>query len=127
MNYLLGLTLTGILSGLSAGIVGGGAEILIVPLLTMFGLLKSLKTRIGTSLFMLLPPIGYFAAMKFKKSGNVDVKAALYMALIFTIFATISSNYSLDMDSDILRKIFGVFTILSGIYIIYAKEGFKNK
>ena len=43
MNYLLGLTLTGILSGLAAGVVGGGAEILIVPLLTMFGLLKSLK------------------------------------------------------------------------------------
>ena len=55
------------------------------------------------------------------------MKAALYMALIFTIFATISSNYSLDMNPDILRKIFGVFTILSGIYIIYTKEGFKNK
>ena len=60
MNYYLGLTIIGIISGLSAGVIGGGAEILIVPLLTLFGLLGSLKTRIGTSLFMLLPPIGFF-------------------------------------------------------------------
>ena len=40
-----------------------GAEILLVPLLTFFGLLGSLKRRIGTSLFMILPPIGIFSAI----------------------------------------------------------------
>ena len=87
MNYLLGLTLTGIISGLSAGVIGAGAEVLIVPLLTLFGILQSLKMRIGTSLFMLLPPIGLFAAMKYYHNNFVDVYAALYMSLIFTIFA----------------------------------------
>ena len=91
MNYYLGLTVIGIISGLSAGVIGGGAEILIVPLLTLFGLLGSLKTRIGTSLFMLLPPIGLFAAMNFYKTNQVDVFAALYMGLMFTIFASFSS------------------------------------
>ena len=55
MNYLLGLTIIGIVSGLVAGVIGAGAEVLIVPLLAIFGLLKSTKRRIGTSLFMLLP------------------------------------------------------------------------
>ena len=32
MNYILGLTLIGIISGLSAGFIGAGAEVLIVPL-----------------------------------------------------------------------------------------------
>ena len=54
--YIIGLTITGMISGLAAGLIGGGAEVLIVPLLTMFGILGSLKARIGTSLFMLLPP-----------------------------------------------------------------------
>lgn len=115
--YILGLTVTGIVSGLAAGFIGAGAEVLIVPLLTMFGILGSLKMRIGTSLFMLLPPIGLFAALKFYKKGFVDVKAALYMAVIFTIFASVSSEYSLPMDPDTLRKIFGVFTVGAGIYI----------
>lgn len=117
MNYYLGLTIIGMISGLSAGIVGGGAEILIVPLLTLFGLLGSIKARIGTSLFMLLPPIGLFAAMKFYKAKQVDIFAALYMGVIFTIFSLLSSKYTLNLNISVLKKIFGVFTILSGIYI----------
>ena len=119
MNLILGLTLIGIISGLSAGFIGAGAEILIVPLLTLFGIFNSLKMRIGTSLFMLLPPIGLFAAVKFYRSGYVDVYAALYMAFLFTIFAYISSNYSIPMDEDLLKKIFGIFTIISGVYIYF--------
>jgi uncharacterized protein len=122
MNYIFGLTIIGIISGLAAGMIGAGAEVLIVPLLAIFGLLGSTKKRIGTSLFMLLPPIGLFAAYKFYKHGYVDVYAALYMSFVFTIFATISSNYSIHMDHDVLRKIFAIFTIVSGIYIYFNKE-----
>ena len=122
MNYLLGLTITGTLSGLAAGVIGGGAEILIVPLLTLFGTLGNLKNRIGTSLFMILPPIGLFAAIRYYKKRLVDVKAALYMGFLFTVFASLSSKYSSEMDIVKLKKIFGVFTILSGFYIYNSKE-----
>lgn len=115
--YLGGITVAGISSGLLAGLVGGGAEIIIVPLLTMFGLLGSLKHRIGTSLFMLLPPVGLFAALRYYKKGYVDLKASLYMATLFTIFASVSSKYSIPMDPGTLKKIFGIFTILAGFYI----------
>lgn len=122
MNYILGLTIIGAITGLFGGLVGGGSEILIVPLLTFFGLLGSLKRRIGTSLFMLLPPIGIFAAIKFYKNNHVDIFAALYMGLIFTIFATFSSIYTIKVDKDILRKIFAIFTVISGLYIYFNKE-----
>ena len=117
LYYFSGITVAGISSGLLAGLVGGGAEIIIVPLLTMFNLLGSLKNRIGTTLFMLLPPIGLFAALRYYRKGYVDVKAGLYMAILFAIFSYISSKYSSEMDSKILKKIFGIFTILSGLYI----------
>ena len=120
--YIIGLTITGIVSGLAAGVIGGGAEILIVPLLTLFSIVGNLKMRIGTSLFMLLPPIGLFAALRYYEKGFVDVKAALYMGLLFTIFATISSKYSTEMDINGLKKIFGIFTILAGFYIYNSKE-----
>jgi uncharacterized membrane protein YfcA len=122
MYYILGLTIIGAVTGFLGGLVGGGSEILIVPLLTMFGLLGNLKNRIGTSLFMLLPPIGLFAAIKFYKEGFVDMFAALYMGLIFTIFASISTGYTIKIDEGLLRKGFGVFTILSGLYIYFYKE-----
>lgn len=115
--YLGGLTFAGMSSGLLAGLVGGGAEIIIVPLLTMFGLLGSLKHRIGTTLFMLLPPIGLFAALRYYKKGHVDVKASLYMSILFASFSYLSSKYSSAMNTDTLKKIFGIFTIISGFYI----------
>ena len=117
LYYFSGITVAGISSGLLAGLVGGGAEIIIVPLLTMFNLLGSLKNRIGTTLFMLLPPIGLFAALRYYKKGYVDVKAGLYMAILFAIFSYISSKYSSEMNPETLKKIFGIFTILSGFYI----------
>ena len=120
--YLLGLTITGLLSGLFAGLIGSGAEILVVPLLTLFNVLDSLKTRIGTSLVMLLPPIGIFAAHRFYKSGYVDIFAGLYMALVFTFFSYISSKYSINIDPNFLRKFFAVFTIIAGIYIYTHEE-----
>ena len=122
MDYLLGLTFVGIISGLFGGLVGGGAEILIVPLLTLFGLLGNLKNRIGTSLFMLLPPIGIFAALKFYNKGYVDLFASLYMGLIFTIFSLFSSKFTLYINTNILRKIFGLFTIFAGFYIFFSKH-----
>ena len=120
--YLFGITIAGVLSGLLAGLVGGGAEIIIVPLLTLFGIFGSLRHRIGTTLFMLLPPIGLFAAMRYMKKGFVDLKASLYMGFLFTVFASISSKYSSEMDINKLKKIFGVFTILAGFYIYNSKE-----
>ena len=122
MNYYLGITLTGLITGIFAGFIGGGAEILIVPLLTFFGLLSSLKSRIATSLIMLLPPIGIFAAVSLYKQGFGDVTAAMYMALLFTIASYFSSKFTVKVDTDILRQIFGVFTVLAGLYIFFNKE-----
>ena len=118
MDYILGLTLTGIITGLFAGLIGAGAEILIVPLLTFFGVLANIKLRIGTSLIMLLPPIGLFGVYNFYENKNVDIKAGLYMALIFVIFSWISSNYTHKIDDNVLRKGFAVFTILCGVYML---------
>lgn len=119
--YYIGLTLIGIVTGLLGGILGGGVEILIVPLLTFFGLLGSLKNRIATSLLMLLPPIGIFAAINFYKDGYGDLFAAMYMALIFTIFSWISSKYLKKTNEVVLRKFFGVFTVIAGFYIFFNK------
>ena len=116
--YILGFTLTGIIAGLFAGLIGSGAEILIVPLLTFFGVLSNIKLRIGTSLIMLLPPIGLLAAYNYYKNDHVDIFAGLYMALIFIIFSWISSKFIHKIDNNIIVNVFGVFTILCGIYIL---------
>ena len=122
MNKFVILTLIGTITGLATGVIGAGPEVLIVPLLAYFNVLDSTKKRIGTSLFMLLPPIGIFAAFKFYNKGHVDLFAALYMGLIFTIFSLFSSKFTLNINTLILRKIFGLFTIFAGFYIFFSKH-----
>jgi uncharacterized membrane protein YfcA len=118
MKNILGLTITGILTGLAGGIFGAGAEILIVPLLTLLNVYDDLKKSIGTSLFMLLPPIGILAVYKFYKAGDIDIIGGLYMGLLFTIFSYFTSNFTIEIDNNILRKLFGIFTILTGLWIL---------
>ena len=118
MNYIA-LTIISVLTGLATGVIGAGPEVLIIPLLGIFNILQSTKHRIGTSLFMLLPPIGLFAAIKYYKKGFVDVYAALYMSLLFAISAGISSHYGINFNHNILRKLFALFTICIGVYYFF--------
>ena len=116
MNQVVALTIVSGITGLLSGVLGAGPEVLIVPLLSMLGIMSSIKHRIGTSLFMLLPPIGVGAALNYYKKGFVNVKSALYMSFIFTVFASLSAYYAVDLDTNILKKIFAIFTICVGIY-----------
>ena len=122
INNILGFTIISVMTGLITGVIGAGPEVLIVPLLAMFNILGSTKERIGTSLFMLLPPIGLFAAIKFYKKGYVDIFAALYMSVIFTIAASISAEYSIHINHNILKKIFALFTVSLGVYYYFKKD-----
>ena len=122
MNYLLGLTIIGIITGLLTGVIGAGPEVLIVPLLAMFGLLSSTKKRIGTSLFMLLPPIGFTKIPQSTAQITVDIFAALYMSVIFTIAASISAEYSIHINHNLLKKIFALFTVSLGVYYYFKKD-----
>ncbi len=122
MNKFIILTLVGTISGLATGVIGAGPEVLIVPLLAYFNVLDSTKKRIGTSLFMLLPPIGLFAALKFYRNGYVDVKVALYMAFIFTLAASFSAEHSVQLNPNLLRKVFAIFTIILGFYYYFQKD-----
>ena len=118
MGDLFGLTITGIITGLFAGFVGAGSEILIIPLLTYFSIFESIKTRIGTSLLMLLPPIGLFAVYEFHKKGFVDITYGIYLAVVFTLFSYLSSLYSVNINDSIINIIFSIFTIIAGFYML---------
>ena len=56
------------------------------------------------------------------KDGYGDIFAAMYMALIFTVFSWISSKYLKKTNEAVLRKFFGVFTIIAGFYIFFNKS-----
>lgn len=80
------LLLVGLAIGVISGMVGIGGGVLVIPVLMfLFGFTQAQAN--GTSLAMLLPPIGIFAVMAYWRSGNVRLDFALVLAVGFAIGA----------------------------------------
>ena len=119
---ILKLIIIGVLTGIVASFVGGGAEILIVPLLIYFGIFKDYKTAVGTSLASLLLPIGIVAVYFYSKEKcNNKSCVHWYYALIISlsfVLGTFVSYYSVKIDEKIFKKSFGILIILLGLLIV---------
>ena len=119
------LMLIGITTGIVASFVGGGAEILIVPLLVYLNVVNDYKVAIGTSLASLLLPIGIVAVYFFAReicSGEskqcIKWNYALTISFFFVI-GTFASYFTSGIDTRIFKSIFGIITILLGGLILF--------
>lgn len=111
------LILLGLVAGALAGIVGVGGGVLIVPVLIyLFGF--SQKMAQGTTLALLIPPIGIFAAYNYFKAGQVDIKAAVFIIIGFLVGSFVSSHYAVDLHSAQLTRFFGFFLLAIAIKMI---------
>ena len=118
MYKIISLITIGIIVGIIRPYVGGGADVIIVPLLLLFGITLNIKTAIGMSLVSLLPPMGITAVYQFYKNKLItmkDVYYSLYMIPFFAIASYYSSNLAMDINKETLKKIYGFFLIVVGI------------
>ena len=108
----------GTLGGIAAGFFGVGGGIIIVPALIYWaGFSQHLAT--GTSLAILLPPIGLAAAFEYYRHGNVDVRAAIIIAVTMFLGSWFGASFANHMARPQLRLIFGLFVCGIGIYLVY--------
>lgn len=120
---IIKLLFIGILTGVVASFVGGGAEILIVPLLIFIGIFKDYKLAVGTSLASLLLPIGIVAVYFYSREKCNNNKPcihwtyALLLSLGF-VLGTFASYYSVKINEEKFKKTFGLLIILLGLLIV---------
>ncbi len=118
---LLGLLLLGVAAGMLSSMVGIGGGILIVPVLVYF-FAMSQKTAQGTSLALLLPPVGIFAVINYYKAGFVDLKVAGVLIVAFVAGSFLGSKIVLDLPENMIKKVFGVFLLLVSLkYLFFDK------
>ncbi|MDY0099365.1 MAG: sulfite exporter TauE/SafE family protein [Bacteroidales bacterium] len=119
-SVLLLLIAIGILTGMVAGMLGiGGAVILIPALVFLLGFNQQLAQ--GTSLAMMLPPIGILAAYNYYKAGYVNIKFALILAAAFIIGSYFGSKLAVSMPEAILKKVFAFVLIAMAIKMLFTK------
>ncbi len=111
------LVIIGLGAGVMSGMFGIGGGIIIVPALVYFvGFSQHEAT--GTSLAILLPPVGLGAVIEYYRYGNVDLRSAVIVALGLFIGAWIASSVANRVSESFMRLAFGVFLMLIGASII---------
>lgn len=119
MNIFLYIML-GLVAGIFSGLIGLGGGIIIVPaLVLLFGF--SQHTAQGTTLALMVPPIGLLAAWMYYKEGFVDLKIAGLICIGFFIGGLIGAKFAAKIPDDTLRKIFGIVLLLASLKMILGK------
>lgn len=115
------LILIGLMAGVFGGIFGVGGAIVMIPALVYF-LGVDQHTAQGTSLAVMLPPIGLFAAYNYYKAGQVNIWYAVIIAITFMIGGYFGSKIALILPENVMKKVFGIFLILVALRLIFSKE-----
>jgi hypothetical protein len=101
----------GFLAGILAGVFGVGGGIIIVPALILLARLTPLAA-IGTSLTALLLPVGALGVWEYYKKGDVNVLAALCIALGIFFGAFLGAKLAHYLTPLELKRSFAVFLVL---------------
>jgi len=106
----------GVFAGILVGLLGIGGGIVLVPAM-IYALHMDQHLAQGTSLFILLPPIGLGALREYWKAGNVNLRAGILCAVGILLGAYAGSKFAVPMSTQKLKGLFGVFLIFSALLL----------
>ena len=110
----------GLIAGVVSGLVGVGGGIVIVPaLVLLFGMPQHLAQ--GTTLALMVPPIGILAAWTYYKQGYVDIRVAAILCAGFFLGGLLGAKLAVGLSSKILQKVFGSIMLLVSMKMIFSK------
>ncbi len=110
----------GVLVGVLAGIVGLGGGFVVVPLLRYYYGFSQTAAQ-GTSLAMLLPPIGILAAWQYWKAGQMNIPVAMLLALGFIVGGYLGGAVAIKLPVLTLQRVFGAFFLLVSLRMLLGK------
>jgi uncharacterized membrane protein YfcA len=120
MYSILSYLMLGLLAGGLSGLIGIGGGIIIVPALVfLFGM--SQHQAQGTTLALLVPPIGILAAYTYYRQGFVNLKVAGFICIGFIIGSLFGARFATAISDTNLQRIFGVALLLVAIKMICSK------
>jgi len=118
-STILILIFIGVCAGLLSGFVGVGGGMIIVPgLIYLLG--KGQLEAQGTSLAVIMLPVGILGVMNYYKAGNVNINYALVIAIAFVLGSYFGSKYALKVPEHKIKVIFGVFLLYVAVRMLHS-------
>ena len=118
LQTILTLVLIGVLAGFASGFVGIGGGVIIVPALVYLLGLTQHEAQ-GTSILLMLPPIGILAFMNYYKAGQMNLSYGIIIALAFVVGGYFGSKISLQISAAKVRLVFGILMLYVAARLIY--------
>jgi len=120
MTNAMMFILLGVAAGTLSGLIGIGGGVIIVPaLIFLFGF--TIHHAQGTTLALLVPPIGILAAWTYYRQGYVDLPVAAYICSGFLIGGLLGARIATSLSSAALEKVFGVALLLISLRMIFSR------
>lgn len=116
-ELVITILLIGLIAGILSGLVGVGGGLIIVPALIFFLGFTQHQAQ-GTSLGLLLLPVGILAVINYYNKGNVDIKVVAVMSVAFIAGGYLGSKLALRLPEDTVKKIFAVFLFYSAFKLL---------
>jgi len=116
-ELVITLLLIGLAAGVLSGLVGVGGGLIVVPALIFF-LGYSQHQAQGTSLGLLLLPVGILAVINYYNKGQIDVKVVAVMSIAFVLGGWLGSKLALRLPADTVKKIFAIFLFYSAFKLL---------
>ncbi len=120
------LIIIGLAAGMLSGLVGVGGGLIIVPSLIYF-LAFSQKEAQGTSLGILLLPVGILAVMQYYQKGYIDIKVVLIVSAGFLIGGWFGSKMAVSLPVTTIKKIFAVFMLITAFKMLVLDKPSQGK
>src|SRR5882672_6661777 len=111
------LLLVGLFAGILSGLVGIGGGLIVVPALVFF-LGFSQHQAQGTSLGLLLLPVGILAVINYYNKGFIDVKVVAIMSIAFIVGGWLGSKLALRLPEIQVKRIFAVFLFFTAFNLL---------
>ena len=125
-HVIIVLLLIGLAAGILGGLVGIGGGIIIVPSLIYF-LGFTQKEAQGTSLGILLLPIGILGVLQFYKAGYVDMRTVWLVSFGFLVGSYFGSKIALSFPQETVKKIFAILMILIALKMLFLDKKKEDK
>lgn len=119
LTKIVGLTLLGLLSGVTSGLLGVGGGIIIVPLL-VYAFKVPIKIAVGTSLAVIIPT-AIAGGLTHYKNGNVDLAIAVWVALGAVAAGSLGALAAEALPDIAIKRVFAVLMVVVAIRMFISK------
>lgn len=108
-NFFL-IAVIGTIAGIMGGLFGLGGAIIIIPsLVILLGFSQQMAQ--GTTLIMMVLPVGALAAFQYYQKGFIDIKAALILAVFFFVGGYLGAKFSTQLPELVMKRAFALLLV----------------